>query len=403
MPPLPSHAAPAPVVVSLIVNMFGEEGHPYPYNLAVGAAARELGWDHLAAFPTTCRLRSIPPGWRACLEPISYHSIHAVPSSRRQLRPGLRSIFRLARSIVVYLRQHVLPRRQPAILFVEFFYLSHLLALTLALCLTPRRTLSLWLLYRIDLYHRPTSLRAYQFLNRILRWLLGAQKYRLLADSDPLAQIFSRCFGQTVHVMPIPHSGVDEAEAVCLPEWVASPERAGKVVCWWPGGVRGDKGLDIIRRMAAQNGGLAERICLVAAQGTQLTATPGGCRVKLLPAELPREAYLGWLQAADLILLPYEPKTYAERTSGIFVEAIAAGRPAAVTAGTWMAGELQRYDLSELILDWDSPRLFEDLIRLADSAEVRSKTACMRAAYRDFHSEAGYARAVRALYNDHDG
>lgn len=391
-----------PVVVSLIVNMFNEAGHPYPYNLAVGAAARQLGWDHLAAYPTTCRLRSVPPGWRACLEPISYFSIHAASSSGRQLRPGLGSILRLARSIVVYLRQDVLPRRQPVILFVEFFYLSHLLALTLALLFLPRRELSLWLLYRIDLYNRPTSLRAYQFLHRVLGGLMDDAHYLLLADSEPLARIFSQCFGKTVHVMPIPH-GAEATDQVCLPAWAASSERAGKVVCWWPGGVRGDKGLDIIRRMAAQNGGLAERICLVAAQGTQLTATPGGCRVKLLPAELPREAYLGWLQAADLILLPYEPKTYAERTSGIFVEAIAAGRPAAVTAGTWMAGELQRYDLSELILDWDSPRLFEDLIRLADSAEVRSKTARMQAAYRDFHSEAGYARAVRALYNDHDG
>jgi hypothetical protein len=39
------------------------------------------------------------------------------------------------------------------------------------------------------------------------------------------------------------------------------------------------------------------------------------------------------------VLFPYEPARYQTATSGTFVEALAAGKPTVVPAGTWLASQ----------------------------------------------------------------
>ena len=54
----------------------------------------------------------------------------------------------------------------------------------------------------------------------------------------------------------------------------------------------------------------------------------------------------------DFVLLPYDKKIYAECNLGIFVEAIVAGKITLVSADTWMAYELNKFKLTELVIDW---------------------------------------------------
>jgi len=133
----------------------------------------------------------------------------------------------------------------------------------------------------------------------------------------------------------------------------------------------------------------------VAAAASGIEPTAEGCQVRLIPNVLSSDDYWGWLLAADLILLPYD-LSYAERTSGIFVEAISAGKPTAVSAGTWMAQELLAHGLPELIVDWAAPNVWERLASLAREPALRARRAAMQADYRSFHSQAGYAAALRA-------
>ncbi|MCC7271954.1 MAG: hypothetical protein IT561_04745, partial [Alphaproteobacteria bacterium] len=55
---------------------------------------------------------------------------------------------------------------------------------------------------------------------------------------------------------------------------------------------------------------------------------------------LPDAAFIGLVRALDLVLLPYQAHAFVDRVSGPFCFAAALGRPVAVTAGTWMAGEI---------------------------------------------------------------
>jgi hypothetical protein len=385
--------AAVPVLVSLIVNVSSEGGHPIPYNQAVGRAAERLGWDHLAALPSATRLDELPAGWSAVLERIRYSQGSGSGLGQRGWPEAL-SVWQSAQTIRDYLRTNVLPRRQPAILFIEFFIFAHLAALALALLQVPRGSLSIWLLYRIDIQRQPTR-RLYRFLSGVLRRLVGG-RFRLLTDSQLLANVLEPALGQPLFVVPIPHAVTDGP--VLLPNIPAKQQRPDLTICWWPGAVRADKGLEVLRCLASQTGLAAQQACLVAAGVTGLKAVAGGCQVQWLADELSRPEYQGWMAAADIILLPYSISSYFERTSGIFVEAIAAGKLTPMTAGTWMAGELLAHGLPELVVDWGSPAIWETLLALAHNADLRPRLAAMQAHYRQYHGVDNYAACLSRLY-----
>ena len=63
-----------------------------------------------------------------------------------------------------------------------------------------------------------------------------------------------------------------------------------------------------------------------------------GPRVEVTTDPVTTSEYLALLNAADLILLPYDPVTYCIRGSGVFNEATFLGKPTIVTAGCGFAG-----------------------------------------------------------------
>jgi hypothetical protein len=389
-----SSAESTPVLVSIIANVGSEEGHHLPYNQAAGQAARQLGWDHLAAIPTTCAIRELPAGWRQTLHRVTYRPVRGGQLGQRDGLPEWTSVWRSAQTIRAYLQDEVLPREQPAILFMEFFIFAHLLALVLAVFGLPRQQVSVWLLYGLNLQMQPTR-SLYRLLHGLLERLLGG-RLTLLTDNAQLVAPLTNVFRRPVHVVPIPLASTDEA--VSAPALPAPAPGERPVLAWWPGAVRADKGLDRLHALAHQTGSEARRVWLAASEGAALTATPGGCRVLALPAALPRPAYLGWMQAADLVLLPYALSSYAGRTSGIFVEAIAAGKPAPVTAGTWMAHEALAHNLPELVVDWDGEEVWPALFALTENADVARRLQAMQAHYQAYHSVAGYAACMAELW-----
>jgi glycosyltransferase involved in cell wall biosynthesis len=52
---------------------------------------------------------------------------------------------------------------------------------------------------------------------------------------------------------------------------------------------------------------------------------------------IPADDYYRLLASADVVLCPYDAKVYRNRTSGVFAEAVAAGKPTIVPADTWLS------------------------------------------------------------------
>ena len=385
--------AAAPTLISLAIGLESEEGHQFAYNRSVGRAAALLGWRHVAAVSCTCRIHPLPPGWTACLDRGNYR-FAGNPFSK------LNSVRRLARSITVYLRQCLL-EPGPKIVFLEFFNDIQLSSLALALLALPPQRLSVWLLYRTNVDRQRYRIHVYRALHGFIRRCLGPNRLLFLSDSEPLARTLARCFGQPVTVMPIPHTTL--AAQPPIPPLLQSARLNGKLLAWWPGRPAADKGLQTIRRLALTPQPDAPRLCLIAAEGAGLASMPGGCELICLPNELPRPEYEAILRAVDVVLLPYDHASYAERTSGIFVEAIFAGKPVLVPAGTWMAAELLRFDLQELMIDWERPDLAALVVQAAHLAGIAPKLSRMQACYSAFHSEAGYARVLAGLFENRTG
>ncbi|MGA1622413.1 MAG: hypothetical protein ACO36E_06760, partial [Synechocystis sp.] len=94
----------------------------------------------------------------------------------------------------------------------------------------------------------------------------------------------------------------------------------------------------------------------------------------------------------------YDPLAYRERTSGIFTEAIIAGRIPLVKANTWMASELAHYDLTPLILEWHDPVLvWQSVTAIAQNTEIRQKLMRMRQEYCELHCVSTYAQVFQQL------
>ena len=120
-------------------------------------------------------------------------------------------------------------------------------------------------------------------------------------------------------------------------------------------------------------------------------------QVHFVSTMLSRKEYVEWMRIVDLVLLPYSAKDYAYRTSGIFVEAIVLGAVPIVTNNTWMAYELQRFDLFELIFEWDECNLMDRLCHLPCNINTRKKLEFMRSYYRGFHCVQGFATSLLNL------
>jgi hypothetical protein len=123
-----------------------------------------------------------------------------------------------------------------------------------------------------------------------------------------------------------------------------------------------------------------------------LSTNTGGPEIELVDDNLAREVFDARFEITDIVLLPYDRDIYNESTSGIFVETVFSGAIPLVTDSTWMAFELEKHDLQDLIIDWAG----DDVAR---NAEIRNRLNRMSAHYRKFHSVKNFASVLDELLN----
>ncbi len=163
------------------------------------------------------------------------------------------------------------------------------------------------------------------------------QRLRVLADTAPLARLWSAALQRSVATAPIP--------VVAPPVRGAPPGRPPHLL--FAGGARVEKGYGLLPKLVQALAGEArftihsgpvdsasDPLVQRAHRRLRALAGPG---LRLLERPLPPTQYRSLLRAADLVLLPYDAGTYGPRSSGILAEARAAGVPAVVPAGCWMA------------------------------------------------------------------
>ncbi|MDP1835050.1 MAG: hypothetical protein Q8K75_03885 [Chlamydiales bacterium] len=371
-----------PTVLAISPYMQTERGHFYTYHKAVNDAANLLGWPYKLAVPKTNSIQAWPPHWKKCLDD---------PNPSNAFSPHFLALlwakYRYRRSVSGFLKAESNPNGNN-ILFLEYVSLRQFRPIVRSLLGYPAKNLTLWMLFRYVPAKLPGSAKGFKRCLQALSWILGKDRIRILVDTELLVPHWEKYLGMPVTVMPIPHTGET------LPEVTARPEK--RFVCWCRGLPKPNIGVYVVNRLLdcshAANS-LKLLFSEKAIEGLPVSNTP----FEIVPEILPTASYLQCMAESDFIVIPYAPEAYNSNSSGIFVEAVTYGKIPLVSEGTWTAEEVKRFDLHDLVIDWQRPDLAEHIVRIGEDAEIRAKLLKMQSAYHQYHTVPSFAEAMSRL------
>ena len=373
-------------VWSIIPMLRFEEGHPYGYNLAVGRACRINNWMHGALVPSSCLIDALPPTWKKVLADDFFTEKGCKIIEKKPIEKALtliKSIKPLCSNLYLIKKE-----KGQKVLFMEQFFLGQILAFGFCIFFVNPRS-QVWLLHRYSIRQMGFKSKIYHIVHKLIEIRCGKKNLKLLCDSSLLAEDLRAYFKKEVVVIPIPHT----QDQLLL----NTIEKKEKYLMWWPGGFTTEaKGLNIIKKIAKLKN---QNFKLMVADSAKEHITDLGIEVEFIKSHLSRQDYIQRMQIADLILLPYDPKVYHFSTSGIFVEAVVLGKIPLVKEGTWMAFELKKFELQQLIIDWENLTIFNYFESLLKNQDILDKLAVMQRNYRQFHSEASFADKMNFIYH----
>lgn len=225
-------------------------------------------------------------------------------------------------------------------------------------------------------------------------------RLNLWTDTEELADDYRACSGMAVGVLPIPFNHA----------LIENRPYAGRrpLRCLYLGDVREEKGFhllpDLVRSFASDDRIefiiQATRLhpaavvpSVVAALRELESADPR--QVRLVGRDedfLPRAHYYELLSSADIVLCLYDARIYRARSSGIMTEALAAGKPVIVPAGTWMSNQLP-VGCGEAFAD--APSLLSALRRIVDDyARYHASVQAQRPLWLEKHSPQALFRCL---------
>lgn len=228
----------------------------------------------------------------------------------------------------------------------------------------------------------------------------------LYTDTDELTESYTRETGVAFRTLPIPfrHGLIDAAQARVK----SSPDDDAAVRLLYLGDARTEKGFHLLPALARSlmlrdDTSPGARIIAQSnfnspagepkprAARNQLMALPGDV-VTLHAEALSPDRYYELLCRSDVVLIPYDRACYSRRSSGIFTEALAAGKPVVIPAGTSMANCLP--EGAGVVYDGEADFVRACREAVSRRAELASCAAASVARWRTLHSPALLVRAL---------
>jgi hypothetical protein len=360
-------------VYSTLPDLKDEVGHAFSYNVAVEKAVTLNGWQYKTLIPKNCSITNLPNTWIRKLNSTDWKKNSFLKKIWTTLS-NFKTIFSFLKDI----------NKTNSILFIEHFSLVDLLLLTICVFLL-KPSFQIWILQRYASSQLKAHGKIHMLLYKIIKTRTKNKTFKLLTDSEILQKNISETFNMPTYLVPIPHGEIINHNL--------KDQNNKNILCWWPGGsIRPEKGSHIIKQFIKL---IQKRpnITLIVAENFK-TALSEEHNIILIPRNLSRENYENWMQKATFILLPYDPKVYHSGTSGIFVEAINAGAIPLCTDNTWMAYELKKFNLQELLFDWTNISALESL---KNDKKMLEKLSLMRHYYQKFHNVKTFADTLASF------
>jgi hypothetical protein len=360
-------------IFSIIASMRNELGHFYEYNLSLSKAIKLNSWNHIKIIPRTCDL-NLDESWQKVIYEVSNKN-------------KLKNFKNIIPFIKVFKK---IKNEKDSIIFVEDFNLSILLLILIALIFVRPKT-KLFLFHRFEYFVTFLRGRAYKFIHYFFEKILGKGNVKYLTDSELIAKLNGEYFSKKFLVFPIPHT--DKLSTYEDVKLIKNGDETKNL--WWPGGlIREEKGLKSIQRIISLIK-QEDKIKIIMAEAAKDIIKSD--HVVFIPTYLTRKEYEKYMINSDMILLPYVGDSYRYKTSGIFVEAICFGNIPIVSDNTWMAYELKKFNLNELIFDFDEVHIIKKIHLICTDDIIKQKVKLMKSEYIKKHSIANFSIMMKEL------
>jgi glycosyltransferase involved in cell wall biosynthesis len=96
----------------------------------------------------------------------------------------------------------------------------------------------------------------------------------------------------------------------------------------------------------------------------------------------------------DVVLLPYNARSFGDAMSMVFIEAVATCKIPIVSDGTVMARELRRFKLGNLVLDFSNKFSWTLINEIREDIGIRARLNLMAECYSREHDAFAYAEAL---------
>jgi hypothetical protein len=372
-------------------------GHHIPYHKSVGVAAALNGWEHFAVYSKEEVIQDLPKKWLPCLSKKGLY-VHLgkhffwFPLKFTLKMYGIINFTFLFKSLINGLRI-----RNEAIIFFDDPAPAHIMSIFFSILSLKKKNINIWIMFRTPVYEKFSRLYLYKAILFASKKILGNEKITILTDSKCLEEKLKIYFFSEIYLMPIPHtlnpqySNIYQAAVNDIPV----PE----IKCWWPGAPREEKGLDHIQALSKKLNEFiwGGKLVLMLSEKVKISEQAKVNNIIRLREPLSRFEYEQLMAKSKFILLPYDPREYSERTSGIFVEAVCAGAIPLVTKNTWMAKELENFGLQELTLEWVEPDLIGAINKVFHDSTIKELFQKMIREYSNNHGETAYALKMSYL------
>lgn len=235
---------------------------------------------------------------------------------------------------------------------------------------------------------------------RLLEKAANGSRIRICTDSERLSRDYAQFTRLPIDTVPIPHT-----QHSVIPG-DGSPRLRGAMCLASLGNARDEKGfLEILGaiKLLYEAKQLDRFKFILQANHASFEIQSAIQEIEDLNVEsvefaretLSPDEYYRMLTKADAILLPYWRSIYRSRTSGIFVEALAAGKPVIVTEDTWMSDQLGRYGGGLLCRDRDARHLRDKILELDGQYDYCAKRAATtRQAWLEKHNPDAFMEAL---------
>ncbi len=351
--------------ISLCWNLIDESGHNAAYSRSFTQALAILGHENLVLVPKHCTAERKLGSWYYIFPRRKNNTIYSK----------IKYLINLTISLFEFKLE-----TSNNIIFLESFTTIQFIITIIYTLLKNSNVKNLCLLFRNNNDINEFNIIIYKVVFRIFN-SISPKKLCLYTDSDTLKIFFEEKFNLPFCVLPIPHT-----DNILCSEFFE--KKSNSIIMWWPGAPRPEKGLQIINKISHKVNNLSN-IKLYLSEKTQGVIFSN--QVIATSDPMSEIDYVNMLRKSDFILIPYDQKVYSLATSGIFVEAIFSGKIPLVSKDTWMASELIKNNLPELIFDWTNLNFLDNLNDILSNSYIINKLKIMNLNYRNFHNISSYS------------